>query len=194
MPAGPDAEHQIGALQRAHVGALHRRAGGDDAAARADLRHAVLRAARPSAHGGSARRHRRGRSARPSRRARRAPAARRAPSRRPLPRPGQRDDVAVRVRLDAETLLDQGQMGVVLAQHLGQQAIVFERNNQASARFARVRRLGRLRRGRPASTCQIADLPAIRTLGNGSRIANLARPWHAAKRRNAGQAALMPPL
>ncbi len=44
---------------------------------------------------------------------------------------GDGDDVAVRLRLDAETLLEQGQMAVKLAQQARQMAIVLEGHDDA---------------------------------------------------------------
>ncbi len=110
-----DSEDEIGLIQRTNVGALHRRARLDDAAARGDLRLPVagdaLLACMPNETVEVA-------------------GADRLAGRRTLVqllehaarnltggfRPIQRDDVAVRVRLDAEAIFDQRKMTVVFTE------------------------------------------------------------------------------
>jgi len=81
-------------------------------------------------------------------------------------RPGEDDDVAVRLRLDAKALLKQGQVPVVFAQQSVQMAVVLERHHHS-----RLRTLGgftHVRRRRPAHARQLWNLPkwcALRILG-----------------------------
>ena len=117
MPAGPTPNTRSDFFQRPHVAALHRRARLDDAAARGDLRLAVAgdaflaRMADEAVEVAGADRLAGGCAL--------IELLQHAARDRPMRfRPGQRDDVAVRVRLDAETVLDQRQMAVVLAEKL----------------------------------------------------------------------------
>ncbi len=125
-----DAEHEIGLFQRANVGALHRRARLDDAAARGDLRLAVAGDALLARMADEA--------------VEIAGADRLAGGRALIEllqhaardlaggfRPVQRDDVAVRMRLDAEAVFDQRKMAVVFAEQPRQVAVVLERDYQA---------------------------------------------------------------
>ena len=103
-------------------------------------------------------------------------------------RADQRDDIAVRVRLDAEPLLEQRQVRVVLAEQDGQQPVVIEGGNDSLGAFAaRIRarpiHLGCLRtsrRDRPACTRQIsASRSGAARAGTGSfRFALLDVPTH----------------
>ena len=113
-----DAEHQLGALQRAHIGVLGRRAGVDRLLARGDLRRgqlalALQRRQRQLVVGGDApcgsrRRRRTGRCRRPSAGGRRDDRARAAPARRPPDRPVIVSWLPRAADVDAELLLEPG--------------------------------------------------------------------------------------
>ena len=152
---GADAEHEVRLLQRPHVAALHRRARLDDAAARGDLRLTVARdaflagvadeavevAGADRLAGGSALIKLLQHVARDVQRAL---------------RPVERNDVAVRVRLDAETVLDQRQVAVVLAEKLRQMAVVLKGDDNTLVRDLSFGSSARPGDGASAKCCQSA--------------------------------------
>ena len=173
---GPDAEHQIDALQGLDVGALHRRARGDDAAARADLgepvdgRGVVAGVAQQAVDVAG------------------SDVLALADARVELfqhvarglagrGRPGQRHDVAVGLRLDAEPLLQQRQMSVVFAEQPVQVPVVLEGHDHARLRSSEL--LAQACRRWPSNASQVAGLlenPSIRRICSSHPSTNGSLP------------------
>src|SRR5262245_40992641 len=76
-----------------------------------------------------------------------------------LGRPRQGDDVAMHVRLDAEPILEQGEMAVVRTEQATKMAVVLERHDHAC--LLDFERLGCTRRRWPAHASQLGGLRKV---------------------------------